>query len=92
MSEELLPQGECEVCGLPGIVGMSCTDPDCMGTVIGLQVTKKDATLADDETEDAGDGRYDKDLLDDDSVVSLEDLAEDEDTKESTDTSDDAQL
>jgi hypothetical protein len=68
-------QGECMVCGLPGVVGTSCTDPECPGVVVGLAEAKE----APEEPEE-----YEKDLLDDDSVVSLDDLAEEEEKEETT--------
>lgn len=75
----LLAQGECSACGMPGVVGMSCSDPDCFGTVADLATNKNAAGLPDDD-------RYEKDLLEEDEenprIVSLQDLAEDEEEAE----------
>lgn len=76
----LLAQGECSACGMPGVVGMSCSDPDCFGTVADLATNKNAGGIADDD-------RYEKDLLEDDEnprIVSLQDLAEDEEEAEET--------
>lgn len=64
-----LANGECSVCGLPGIVGMHCDDPDCTGTVVGLQEPKAKA----EENPD----RYGDDLMNDDGK-SLDDLVSNE--------------
>jgi hypothetical protein len=77
----LLAQGECSACGMPGVVGMSCSDPDCFGTVADLATNKSGIP---------GDDKYEKDLLEDDEnpqVVSLQDLEEDE-AAEDTDNED----
>lgn len=84
MSLDALIQGECDVCGMPGIPGLNCSDPDCRGTMKNLQLTKN--PVGDEEND-----RYDKDLLesDDDDMgllgaktISLDDAAEEEDAEE----------
>jgi hypothetical protein len=30
-------EGECPICGHPGVVGQYCPDPDCGGTIISLR-------------------------------------------------------
>lgn len=63
--KDLLVDGECQVCGFPGIVGLSCSE--CGGQVIGFSDT---ASATKEKTD-----RYDEaDLIDDD-TVSLEELA-----------------
>lgn len=70
-----LAGGECSICGLPGIIGMHCDDPECTGTVVGLQEPKKVKEAGGDIDED----RYSDDLLKEAGVVeSLEDIAEKE--------------
>lgn len=71
MSEPLTDvqiDGECERCGFPGIIGMTCSE--CGGTIISLEpkAVAKPATDAYD----------DDDLLNDEGTISLEGLAEDE--------------
>lgn len=70
--------GECSICGLPGIIGMSCSDPDCQGSVQKLPDAKPAAgEISDTEPES---DRYDADLLKDDEpeIVSFEELADTE--------------
>jgi hypothetical protein len=78
--------GECSVCGLPGITGLRCSDPDCPGTVQKLPDAKPAKTddIADTEPES---DRYEESLLKDDGpeVVSFEDLAETDDESEDED-------
>ncbi len=84
MTDITLAQGECDVCGMPGIVGMNCSDPDCRGTVKDLELKKtKSPAISgfDDDPEKEDDGRYDPDLLKDETVLSLEDLEDEEDAK-----------
>ncbi len=74
MSKSIDPtviDGECQLCGMPGIVGMTCSE--CGGTIIGLTETK--ATATDDDPD-----RYGDDLLDDDTTkpLSLDELKDEE--------------
>lgn len=75
----VLAQGECDICGMPGIVGMSCSDPDCRGTVKDLNAKGKTTAAAQVDDDDDSD-RYDKDLLEkeEEEPVSFEDLEDDE--------------
>lgn len=70
-TNQALPQidGECESCGYPGILDMTC--PECGGRIIGLTVDKPKPEI---ETKE-DDGRYSPDEL---QTVSLDDLAESE--------------
>ena len=69
MTDKELTNGECLICGLPGTVGLHCSDPDCQGMVERLEEKSKEQKESD---------RYDEDLMADDSIVSLDTLAEDE--------------
>jgi hypothetical protein len=73
----MINKEECNVCGMPGIAGMSCSDPDCSGTVEDFGAIKVEAE------DEKADGEYDKDLLnaadaEDGTIVSLESLKEEE--------------
>ncbi len=63
--------GECLICGLPGTVGLHCSDPDCQGLVEKIEDGN---SKAEGEVSD----RYDDDDLKTDNVVSLEEVAEEE--------------
>lgn len=67
--------GECELCGYPGIIDMTCSE--CGGRIISLteEAAVQSASGGDDD-------RYDPAEV---ATVSLEDLAEEED-KEDSDT------
>ena len=73
---DALVYGECQICGLRGIVGMNCEDPDCHGTVVALQ--------GDKDKNDSESDRYEDGLIDNDQVVSFDDLAEEEADEPST--------
>ena len=80
---DLLPvnlEGECVICGTPGIVGMHCSNPECSGEVLDL-VTEK-TKIDDDE-------HYDKGVIagveaedGEPEIASLEELAEKEDKED----------
>jgi hypothetical protein len=62
--------GECQNCGLPGIIGLTCSE--CGGPIIGLVDAK---TLDKPENEEESD-RYSADDLEAEPTDSLEELAE----------------
>lgn len=69
-----LVQGECSICGLPGLVGMSCDDPLCSGTV---QPTGEARPKSVDSE------RYQENLLkENDPIISLDELSKAEETAE----------
>ena len=70
--------GECIICGLPGTVGLHCSDQDCHGTVERIDDGK---AKPQEENE-----RYDQGLVDDDTeTLSLEEAAEAEERDELSD-------
>lgn len=68
MVKQFSDAAECSICGLPGIAGLRCSDPDCHGIVESLPEPKPKA-----ETD-----RYSDDLLKEPDVLSLDQLADQE--------------